>query len=341
MKKHINIPIFIPHLGCPNQCVFCNQRHISGTYEFSTERVKELIEESLSTCPLDAECEIAFFGGSFTGIDRALMINLLSIAKEYKDCGKVSSIRCSTRPDYISEEILDILIEYGVKTVELGLQSISPQVLATTKRGHNFADEENACRMILEKGLTLGGQMMIGLPDSTAEDEKETARFIAKSGASEARIYPTIVFSDTELYHMTQNGEYIPLSVDEAASRSAAALKILLEAGVKVLRIGLCDSENLHNDKTYYAGPNHPAMGEVVTSELYFDIISDKLSALGNLEGKSVLIYVKNGHTSKATGQKGSVRHRLISSFKLKDVKVKENSSFAPFEVGVEICERT
>ena len=146
MKKHVNIPIFIPHLGCPNQCVFCNQRTISGVTDFDISNVRSEIDTALSTIDTACEAEIAFFGGSFTGIDRELMVSLLKMAYEYVSDGRVTSIRCSTRPDYINEEILDLLWEYGVRTIELGLQSTSDHVLEATKRGHTRMDEEKACR---------------------------------------------------------------------------------------------------------------------------------------------------------------------------------------------------
>ena len=125
MKKHANIPIFIPHLGCPNQCVFCNQRTISGVREFDLSSVDKQITDALETIGDSCECEIAFFGGSFTGIDRKLMLDLLKIAHKYVESGRVSSIRCSTRPDYISEDVLDILERYSVKTIELGMELLS------------------------------------------------------------------------------------------------------------------------------------------------------------------------------------------------------------------------
>ena len=174
MKKHVNIPIFIPHLGCPNQCVFCNQRSITGHKDFDPESVVWLIEEALSTIPNDTEKEIAFFGGSFTGIDYALMCRLLDIAYSYVKTGRVASIRCSTRPDYINEKILDKLKASGVSVIELGLQSIDENVLKTCKRGHTFIQEKTAVKMIKERGFSLVGQMMIGLPGSTLEKEKET-----------------------------------------------------------------------------------------------------------------------------------------------------------------------
>jgi len=199
-KKHINIPVFIPHLGCPNQCVFCNQKTISGVMEFDPSQVDRIITEALSTIDISSsDVEIAFFGGSFTGIDYSLMCELLSIAYSYVKKGSVSSIRLSTRPDYIDDRILNTLKKYGVKTVELGLQSVSEKVLQTCKRGHTALDAEKACRLIREYGFELVGQMMIGLPGSSLEDEMNTAEFILRNGASGARIYPTVVLQQTEL----------------------------------------------------------------------------------------------------------------------------------------------
>ena len=175
MKKHANIPIFIPHLGCPNQCVFCNQRSISGVDEFNPESVTDIIESALATIGEGVDVEIAFFGGSFTGIDRPLMIRLLEIANSYLVSGKISGIRCSTRPDYISREILDELKKYGMTVIELGLQSIDDSVLSLTKRGHTSDSAMRACKMIKERGFDLIGQMMIGLPDSTLESGEVSA----------------------------------------------------------------------------------------------------------------------------------------------------------------------
>ena len=222
MKKHVNIPIFIPHLGCPNQCVFCNQRTISGVEQFDIANVKKEIEDALSTVDSSQEAEIAFFGGSFTGIDRNLMISLLELAYGYVTDGKVKSVRCSTRPDYIDEEILDILKKYGVTTIELGLQSSSDEVLSVSKRGHTRADEARSCDLIVQRGFELVGQMMIGLPASTLESEMETARFIVEHGAVGARIYPTVVFYETELCQMAKRGDYSPISLGYCRSYTSS-----------------------------------------------------------------------------------------------------------------------
>jgi histone acetyltransferase (RNA polymerase elongator complex component) len=220
MKKHANIPIFIPHLGCPNNCVFCNQRSISGTQQFNAAEVIGQIEEALATIDGKCETEIAFFGGSFTGIDRELMIYLLDTAQKYIDSGAVSAIRLSTRPDYIDREILDILSRYGVRTIELGLQSMKARVLEVTRRGHSVSDAERACKLIKEYGFELIGQMMIGLPASSVCDEIYTAEKICDMGADGARVYPTVVFYNTELCNMAERGEYLPLNEEDAVMRT-------------------------------------------------------------------------------------------------------------------------
>ena len=276
MKRHVNIPIFIPHLGCPNQCVFCNQRTITGKNEFRIEAVSETVECALRTIPEDTETEIAFFGGSFTGIDFNFMCELLKIAYSYIQSGRVSSIRCSTRPDYINEKILSTLKKYGVRVIELGLQSTSDKVLALTKRAHSFEAEERACKMVVDAGFELVGQMMIGLPGSTLELEEATARFIANVGAKGARIYPTVVFRGTELCEMTENGTYTPLSLEDAITRSARVFKIFRDAQIPVIRIGLCAAENLSAPNSYFAGPNHAALGELVENEFYYELIKKK-----------------------------------------------------------------
>ena len=326
MSRHVNIPIFIPHLGCPNQCVFCNQRTISGVREFDSSDVKRQIDEALSTIEPDAEVEIAFFGGSFTGIDRALMESLLATAYEYISSGRVGALRCSTRPDYIDEEVLALLKKYGMKTVELGLQTTSDEVLRLTKRGHDFAAEKRACKMIVDAGLSLVGQMMIGLPGADAASEILTADFIVSSGAGAARIYPTVVFRQTELCDMAERGEYTPLSISEAVVRSANVLEIFDRAGVDVIRIGLAASENLSSDDTYYAGPNHPSLGELIENELYYRKIRKLLSDT-DLSGESAIdILVPRGSLSKAVGQKKINKLRLSEEYPGLELCFKESA---------------
>lgn len=328
--RHINIPIFIPHLGCPNDCAFCNQRSISGKLNFDIASVRGEIDAALSTAG-ESTAEIAFFGGSFTGIDRSLMISLLDIAEEYVKMGSVTSVRLSTRPDYISEEILDILKKYSVRTVELGIQSLDDNVLIASKRGHTAADTVRACRLIKDYGFTLVGQMMIGLPASTGESEKMTARAICEMGASETRIYPIVILKNTELVNMTERGEYIPLSEDELVRRSADVLEIFEENGVKVLRVGLHSGEGLTSGEDIAFGYYHPAMGELVEGEIYYRRIKKLLQDKKN--SPTVTVTVPRGCLSKAIGQKGRNRKRLQSELEIGRIEFKEDASADGIEV--------
>ena len=335
-KNHVNIPIFIPHLGCPNSCVFCNQRFISGVEEFVPEKVREEIETVLASVrTTGAECEIAFFGGSFTGIDRELMISLLDLAEEYVKSGDVSGIRMSTRPDYIDDEIIRILKEYTVSAVELGIQSFDDMVLAASKRGHTADDSRRAMKLLRSAEFDTVGQMMIGLPASTLESEIECAREICRLGASAARIYPTIVFRGTELSACTDSGEYRPLTVSEAVSRSADVLEVFLEHSVECLRIGLCESENLHSDTSYYKGPNHPSIGELVYSEIYRRRLFNELDRL-DVRCKSVRVTVPAGDISQAMGQKRRNYELITEKYGVKSLKFIQDSALSKYSIVIE-----
>ena len=336
MKEHINIPIFIPHLGCPNSCVFCNQRTISGVKSFDISEVKDIIDGSIKSS-VGKEREIAFFGGSFTGIDRGLMISLLEIAYGYVKSGEVVGLRCSTRPDYINREVLDVLKQYGMRTIELGIQSISESVLRASKRGHSASAAEQACRLVVENGFDLVGQMMIGLPNSTLSNELETAEFIIKSGAKAARVYPTVVFRNTELCDMSQNGEYVPLTVEEAVYRSAEVCKLFINNGVKIIRIGLCSSESVLDADNFYAGPMHPALGELVENEIFYSAIKKEIISLGLNADGLYDVFIPRGTTSKAIGQRRKNKSRLVEEFQIKDLRFIEDDSIKSLdEIRVE-----
>ena len=300
--RHVNIPVFIPHLGCPNQCVFCNQRAISEHQDFSEERVREEIEQVLSTLTTNDQAEIAFFGGSFTGIDRDLMCRLLDLAQTYVDGGRVESIRLSTRPDYIDDEILAILSRYSVKTIELGLQSMDDAVLLACRRGHTVAQAEKACRAVVDAGFSLVGQMMIGLPGSTPESEMKTAEKICNLGASAVRIYPTVVFYDTPLCEMAQHGEYVPLSVEEAVERTAPVLQFFRARALPCIRVGLCATESLTSPDAVFSGPNHPALGEMILGECLYQRIKEKVLE-AELGGKGIVLEVPPRELSATVGQ--------------------------------------
>ncbi len=337
--RHINIPIFIPHLGCPNNCVFCNQRSISGHGDFDISSVRDEIERALSTTDADDICEIAFFGGSFTGIDRELMISLLDIAEEYINSfdGRIKSIRLSTRPDYINREILDILSRYSVRTVELGLQSMDEDVLKASKRGHDAECAREACRLIKEYGFELIGQMMIGLPWWDIEKEIMTAQTICSMGADGARVYPTVVFYDTELCEMAELGEYLPLDTDAAVKRCTRVLDVFDRAGVPCIRVGLCASDNLSDPDKVFGGASHSAIGEMAMSELYFERICEEIDkqASGDFELNELVVYVQKGSVSKAVGQKKKNKEKLCEKYGFKRVKVLEKNDISGYNIDI------
>jgi len=280
MKKHAIIPIFIPHLGCPHSCVFCNQRAITARSADVTEAdVRRTAEEYLSTLSPDMEIEMSFFGGSFTGIPMERQSAFLKIAKEYKDAGRIQKIHLSTRPDYIDKAILDNLKYYGVDVIELGVQSFDEKVLALSERGHTKQAVYDACRLIKEYGFTLGIQLMTGLPgDSFVACMNSVNETIAIKPAI-ARIYPTVIISDTKLAKMYENGEYTPFSTDESIRTVKEMYKALTAAGIQVIRVGLKASAliNEGSDSKVIGGTYHPAFRQLVEGEIAKDLIEAEL----------------------------------------------------------------
>ena len=270
--KQKTIPIFVPHMGCPNDCSFCNQRKITGqSTSVTKEEVDKQIIKALKTIPEDTDCvEIGFFGGSFTGIDKDIQNAFLEIAKKYMDKGYVHALRLSTRPDYIDEEILENLKSYGVTTVELGAQCMDDEVLLKNRRGHKGEDTERASRLIKGCGIKLGLQMMTGLYGDTKEKCIRSLEKIISLRPDCVRIYPTLVLSGTYLDKLYKEGIYSPQSLDEAVSLCADLKERLDEENIKIIRLGLMASDNINPDVDVVAGPYHPSIGELVQSEIYF-----------------------------------------------------------------------
>lgn len=321
------IPIFIPHEGCPNDCAFCNQRTISGKSTApSLDDARLIIEQYLENDTKKAD-QIAFFGGSFTGISTEKQNEYLSLANEYIKRDLVGSIRLSTRPDYISEDTVKRLVSFGVKNIELGAQSMDEEVLRASNRGHSSYDVEKASEIILKGGATLGLQMMTGLPLDSMEKCMYTAQRFSELGAKESRIYPTVVLRGTKLAKMYENGEYIPQSVEEAVDISARVYRLFKERGITVLRIGLPDSAELKEN--YIAGAYHPSLGELVMSRDIRNRIEESLSGRSEAE-----IRVNPKFISKVNGNKCC----NIEYFKTKGIKIKltEDSSVAEFAIKKE-----
>lgn len=276
--KHSNIPIFIPELACPHQCIFCNQAKISGQLQIpQPQEVPHIIETHLATMNDGREIEVAFFGGSFTGIPLNLQEQYLAQAYAYLQQGRIHGIRLSTRPDYINKEVIELLKRYGVTTIELGAQSTNDDVLLASGRGHKSEAIRSASRQILDNGFHLGLQMMIGLPHDTYERSSQTVDDIIALGADNTRIYPTLVIKGTKLAELYESGRYQPLSLDEAV-RWAKDFYLRFESkGVNILRVGLHASEELSPDKSLLAGPYHKSFKELMMTEIWSDILHKEL----------------------------------------------------------------
>ena len=261
MIKHYNIPIFLPELACPYRCVYCNQFSITGLNDIvKAEDVKTIIDSHLSSFKEENRfVEVAFFGGNFTGLPVGMQNDYLEAVQPYLDKGLIHGIRCSTRPDYITLQRVQEIKKLGMRNIELGAQSTNDEILKQCKRGHTYNDIVEASQTILSEGITLGLQMMIGLPSSSEEHDLQTARDIVNLGAKETRIYPCIVVKDTELATMYQSGEYQALSIEEAVRRSSKLYTYFIENQVKVLRIGLHASDELDSE-AYVAGPYHKTL---------------------------------------------------------------------------------
>lgn len=286
MKKNAIIPIFIPHMGCPFDCIFCNQGQITARGKpASRESIVSTIDLHLSTIETSGleNIEIAFYGGSFTGLSIPLQQEYLSIAKDYKDKGRINGIRLSTRPDYIDDEILKNLKAYGVDLIELGVQSFDDDVLVASQRGHSKEIVYESSALIKSYGLKLGIQLMIGLPADSHEKCVNSAIETARIKPDVARIYPTIVIKGTGLETLLLEGKYAPLPLDEAVRTAKDMYLILQAADVLVIRMGLKSSDNIADGKSILGSTFHPAFRQLVES----------LVAREDLE-RQILLYCEN-----------------------------------------------
>lgn len=300
--KFVNIPIFIPELACPHQCVFCNQKKISGSINVpAPSEINNIIDQYLSSVTENTFVQIAFFGGSFTGIDFNLQEQYLQQAHKYIVQNKVNSIRISTRPDYIDTKILDLLKKYGVKNIELGAQSTNNEVLVKAGRGHSFDDIKNASRLIKSYGFSLGLQMMVGLPGDSIEKTIQTANDIVELKADNTRIYPTLIIKDTALEKMFFTGKYTPLTIDEAVIYAKAAFLIFEKNNITVLRVGLHPSEEISPEKSFVAGPLHNSFKELLMTSIWENIIENKIEQLPK---GSYCFKVNNKQVNYAVGYK-------------------------------------
>ncbi len=337
MQRKYNIPIFVPHKGCPFDCVFCNQNRITGQIkEVVPDDVTETIERYLATLPEGADIETAFFGGSFTGIPIEEQTALMERVVPYIRSGRIKGIRLSTRPDYIDDRILENLKRHGVTTIELGVQSMCNDVLKRSNRGHTAEQVERASELIKSYGFDLGLQMMTGLPGDTPERSVYTAERIIDLAPVCVRIYPTLTIKGTYLEKMYRRGEYVPQTLDEAVVLAKDLILMFETAGIEIIRVGLQPTDEINENASVVAGPFHSAFGELAEGEIYYDIMRKAL------KGRSgdVVIYVNPREISKAVGNKRRNIKRLHDEFGC-GITVKGDEILAKREVRAVAAETT
>ncbi|WP_353093893.1 radical SAM protein [Tissierella praeacuta] len=324
MNRHYIIPIFVPHYGCPHDCVFCNQKKITGlSTNVKPTEVKNIIEEHLLTFKSGSTIEVAFYGGSFTAIDMDIQKELLAIPYDYKRKGKIDGIRLSTRPDCIDEKILKNLKDYLVDTIELGVQSLDDSVLYASGRGHTSEDVYKASELIKDFGFNLGLQMMLGLPGDTWEKAVYTCKEFIKLSPYCVRIYPTLVIKDTYLEKQFLDGEYLPISFKESIELSSLLLMLYKINNIDVIRIGLQPTENIQLGKDVVAGPFHPAFRQVVESNIFrllLEYYFDKKKIQTN--NKKLVIDSNSKNISSISGQKSSNIKYFMDKYGFNKMKI-------------------
>ena len=343
VKKEYIIPIFVPNLGCPNDCTFCNQTKISGkSTDVTAADVRKTIDFYLKNFKDDKKyVEVAFFGGSFTGIDLKVQNELLEAANEYIKEGKVGSIRISTRPDYIDKKILRRLKKYHVKTIELGVQSSNNEVLKASKRNHTFEDVVKASKLIRRKGFILGHQMIVGMPESTVKDEIETAEDLIRLKPKMVRIYPVLVIKGTELARQYSKGEYNALTIEQAVERCKDIYYLFSRNNIDVIRIGLQPSGEImdptKDGSSVLAGPFHPAFRQLVESGMWYDSIEERIKEF-NSKIKKIEIRVNSEDVNNVIGNKKENIIKLKEKYEL-DTIIKADDTIAQGDFEIDEIE--
>lgn len=325
--KPLIIPIFVIYRGCPNRCVFCNEKITAGNYpeRLTEDTIRNICDRHLKKGGKQFD-QIAFYGGNFTGIDRDYQIELLNIAQSYVDRGMVRSIRISTRPDYIDDDRVALLMRYSVSTVEIGAQSMADEVLVGAGRGHSAEDVKTAVRLLKKRGIETGVHLMAGLPGDTRSRFEYTVEEIIRLRPDTVRIHPTIVFKNTPLATLYLEGKYQPLTLDDAVELCKHALLQFQKAGIPVIRLGLHTTREMESDNNIIAGPFHPAFRSLVEGAIFLDMASDLLKAED--PGKKIVVFsVASKDISNLRGMKNRNIKILQESFKLTEIHVRENAA--------------
>ena len=331
------IPIFLPHSGCPHQCIFCNQKAITGVKHdfFSPDKIRLLINEYLKFKKKQRQpVQVAFYGGNFLGLKKDTIKLLLDESSNLIEKGFIDSIRFSTRPDTIKRELLDFIKGYPVSTIEIGVQSMDDQVLAISKRGHTAQDTQKAVSLLQERKYEIGLQMMVGLPGDNETKSFTTAQIIAEFPPDFIRIYPTVVLANSPLAHWYKKGKYVPWSIERSVTLVKKIYLFLKNNNVPVIRMGLQASADLEKDETIVAGPYHPSFGHLVYSEIFLDAATGVLKSKRNLH-ETVSIKVHPRSISKMRGLKNKNVKSLKRKFHIKSLHIIPDPTLSKEEMTV------
>jgi len=338
MKTQAIIPLFIPHMGCQHECVFCNQNTITASdSQMDSVKVSAMMESKLKNLePLGLKIlEAAFYGGSFTGLPLALQRELLGAVLPYKQAGRINKIRLSTRPDYINQEILDLLKQYTVDTIELGVQSFDDNVLAMSNRGHTVKQTIEACQLIKTNGFSLGIQLMIGLPGDSKEIAYHSAIKTVNIKPDFVRIYPTVILEGSQLATMYRQNIYKPLTTDQAVDIAKDLVRLFHHEMIPVIRLGLKSTDNICT-KTDLANAYHPAFRQLVEGSLAFDEMKARLNQ-ANIHTGTVLFSAHPKSFSNLIGHKGVNKRRFADEYPHICFSYKPDSSLSQQEYVCQI----
>ena len=325
------IPVFIPHAGCPHQCVFCNQVSIAGAKQrtLTPADLRLQIRKFINYRKENRKpVQIAFYGGNFLGLKSEEIRSLLDTAAEFVIDGQVDGIRFSTRPDTIGKRSMDILKDYPVSTVELGVQSMDDRILAQAGRGHSALDTIRAVDRLKERHFNIGLQMMVGLPGDDGTGTLTTAQKITELSPDFVRIYPTLVVANSRLADWYKSGDYAPMSLEESVNLVKKLYLKFKKAGINVIRMGLQATEDLADGTIVLAGPRHPAFGHMVHSEIFLDMAISAIESAHFLK-ETLTIYVNPRSIPKMRGLNNSNIRRLQSCFQLRSLAVRPDVSIA------------
>lgn len=337
-QRHYTIPIFIPHLGCPYDCIYCDQKIIANRTEApAAHQIEATIEQYLSTMARDAWIEVGFFGGSFTAIDMAAQEAYLQQVQPFRNSGRINGIRVSTRPDCIDGSKLDLLARYGVGMIELGVQSMDEGVLTASGRCYGPGDVKASCDLIKDRHFKLGIQLMIGLPGDSYASDMATAEEVIKIRPQAVRIYPTLILAGTKLASMYSKGLYTPLQLEEAVRICKDMFLQFYRYTIPVIRMGLYPGEELRQPGVTVAGPFHSSFGELVEQLLFREQAHWAIRSFWNNFGcwRKLCLYVHERDISKMVGHRRSNCMSLQQDLELETIEVKGSRDQPQDSIGV------